>query len=86
MKVTRGLYYALPISLAMWGMLLIGGFKAFGQEQATPRERAFMERINIEISNNLGCSTNSIALQDRIKQLEQKLTEAEKKVPPVSAN
>lgn len=86
MKLARGIYYGLPISLALWGMVLIAGVKAFGQEQATPRERAFMERINAEIGNSLTCATNNVALQDRIKHLEQKLADTEKKTQSVPAD
>lgn len=48
------------------------------QEQLPPRERALMERINTEINGGLVCATNSIALQDRVRQLEKDLVEAKK--------
>ena len=51
---------------------------ARAQEQATPREQALMQRVSGEINGNLVCSANTIALQDKIKELEAKLKEAEK--------
>ncbi len=62
----------------LFNMLLFSVALARAQEQATPRERALMERVSGEINSNLVCSAATIALQDKIKELEQKLKEATK--------
>lgn len=67
------------VSLLLWFALL---YPLWGQEQpASPRERALMERVSIEINNNLACSTSVQALQDRIRELEQK-AKADIKITP----
>lgn len=59
--------------------MLAGSFGVRGQE-TSPRERALIERIGIEVNGNLVCSTNIASLQDKIKELETRLKAAEKSV------
>ncbi len=63
------------VLLNMFAFLVV---TARAQEQSSPRERALMERVSAEINGNLVCSTNVAALQDKIKDLEQKLKDATK--------
>lgn len=72
-KLWRGVAYAIGPSLFIWAMI---GF-AFSQEPS-PRDRALTNRINIEIANNIACSTATQELLDRIRDLEAKLAEATK--------
>lgn len=62
--------------------VLAVSFGARGQEQSSPRERALMERVSIEVNGNLACSTNIATLQDKIKELEAKLKATEKPEAP----
>lgn len=80
MKFYRGLKFSLPISLALWGMVAIAGVKAFGQEQDTPRARAYLGRINAEIGSNLECSVSALTLQDRLQKTERELAEVKKQL------
>lgn len=77
----------MPVFIKVWillNMLLFSVALAHAQEPVAqtlqaatpPRERALMERVGAEINNNLVCSTNVAALQDRIKELESKLKAA----------
>ena len=60
-------------------MLILSVALARAQEQAAPRERALMERVSAEINNNLACATDKQTLMDRIRELEAKLKEKDKK-------
>ncbi len=64
----------IQIGLALF---LLSAATGQTQEQSTPRERALMERIGLEINSNLACSTNVAALQDKIKELDAKLKATE---------
>lgn len=55
---------------------------ARAQELSPPRERALMARVSSEINSNLACSTDVAALQDKIRELEQKLKAADKPEVP----
>ncbi len=71
----------LLIALIAWEVLMLATLPSRAQE-ISPRERALMERIGGEVNSNIACSTNVVALQDKIKDLETKLKAQEKsKVP-----
>lgn len=66
----------------LFNMFLASVVLARAQEQATPRERALMERVGSEVNGNLICVANVVALQDKVKELT---AENEKLKKPASA-
>ena len=69
----------LLLAFVIWEIVVLLTLPARAQDNVSPRERALMDRVSIEINGNLACSTAVAALQDRVKELEQKLKAAEKK-------
>lgn len=69
----------LLLAFVIWEILVLATLPGRAQDIPPPRERALMERVSIEINGNLMCSANVAALQDRVRELEQKLKAAEKK-------
>lgn len=69
----------LLLAFVVWEIIALATLPSRAQDAAPPRERALMERVSIEINGNLACSANVAALQDRVRELEQKLKAAEKK-------
>lgn len=65
------MYTLLKIWLLV-NMAILCILSASAQEQATPKERALIERITGELNNNIACSTTVQTLLDRIKELEAK--------------
>ncbi len=68
----------LLIAVIVWEILVLVTLPVRAQDQGSPRERALMERVSVEINNSLVCSTNVAVLQDKIKDLEQKLKDKPK--------
>lgn len=69
----------LLLAFVVWEIAVLLAFPARAQDNASPRERALLGRISAEINTSLACSTEVAVLQDRIKDLEQKLKTPEKK-------
>lgn len=69
----------LLIAFLVWEVLVLATLPSRAQDIPSPRERALMDRVSTEINGNLMCSANVAALQDRVRDLEQKLKATEKK-------
>lgn len=69
----------LLLVFVIWEIAVLLTVPARAQDIGTPRERALMERVSIEINSGLNCATNVAVLQDKVRELEQKLKATEKK-------
>lgn len=67
------------IGLALWLLLL---WPTFGQERPSPREQAFSSRILTEVNANLTCTTELIALQERLAKAEAELKKLQESPKP----
>lgn len=65
------------LNMFLFSVALVGA----QEQQASPRERAMLERIRSEVNGNMYCSELVEVLRDRVRDLEAKLkaTETEKK-------
>ncbi len=72
----------LLIAIITWEVLVLLTLPLRAQEQQTPKNRALMERIGIEVNGNLACAEATYALRDRVSELERQLAASKAKETP----
>ena len=80
MKFYRGLFLALPLSIALWALFIWGAFAQ--QQQASPEVQALQARVLQELNGSLQCTTQAITLQQQVTKLTADLKEMKDKYEP----
>lgn len=84
MKFFLGVRNALIPSLLLWLSIIWGLSQCFAQSQDKPtaNSRSLLDRVNVEISNNLACVERNYAMQDEINRLKAQIAELQSKTEP----